>query len=318
MSRLQPLLDTSQAHQARVDLLLALKAANYRFVTPTPATHHTVLQRPTMRRAQSLRDVFGWSLPFDEAILPKEIAALLETAGTLRQTDEGLRSALRVASLGEDLFLHSAFPTDQKDAVFFGPDTYRFAALLREALRDHPKVGVAVDVGAGAGAGAITVARTTGAERLLLADINPRALDLARANCAAAGVTVELIESDGLSGIDGLFDLVIANPPFIGGSTGRTYSEGGGLHGAGLSLDWASEGARRLAPGGRVVLYTGAAIVSGQDALKSALAARAAALGLRLTYRELDPDVFGEELATPAYEDVDRIAAIGAVIERER
>jgi methylase of polypeptide subunit release factors len=318
MNGLQRHAGPARAHQARVELLLTLKAANYAFVTPTPATHRTVVQRSTMRRAADLRGVFGWSLPFDESLLPKEITVLLDAAGALQETAAGLRSMLRVASLGEDLFLHSAFPADQEDAVFFGPDTYRFAALLRQVLHDRPKAGVAVDVGAGAGAGAVTVARTTGAGRLLLTDVNPQALELARANCAAAEVDVELVEGDGLPATDDLFDLVIANPPYIAGSTGRTYSEGGGLHGAGLSRDWASEGARRLAPGGRVVLYTGSAIVAGEDALKAALATRAAGMGRRLTYRELDPDVFGEEMANPAYQDVDRIAAIGAVIERDR
>jgi hypothetical protein len=34
------------------------------------------------------------------------------------------------------------------------------------------------------------------------------------------------------------------------------------------------------------------------------------------TYRELDPDVFGEELATPGYESVDRIAAVVLTVTR--
>ncbi len=38
--------------------------------------------------------------------------------------------------------------------------------------------------------------------------------------------------------------------------------------------------------------------------------------GCMLEYRELDPDVFGEELEHPAYAAVDRIALIAAVFER--
>ncbi|MGE0403972.1 MAG: SAM-dependent methyltransferase, partial [Kofleriaceae bacterium] len=37
-----------------------------------------------------------------------------------------------------------------------------------------------------------------------------------------------------------------------------------------------------------------------------------------LVYEEIDPDVFGEELDTPAYRDVDRIAAVGATIALRR
>ena len=35
--------------------------------------------------------------------------------------------------------------------------------------------------------------------------------------------------------------------------------------------------------------------------------------GCSLDYRELDPDVFGEELDRPAYRDVDRIAVVAAI-----
>ena len=62
-------------------------------------------------------------------------------------------------------------------------------------------------------------------------------------------------------------------------------------------------------------LYTGSAIVDGTDRLE-----RSCAHGRRtlcaLRYIELDPDIFGEQLDEPGYEDVERIAAVGAVIER--
>ena len=46
------------------------------------------------------------------------------------------------------------------------------------------------------------------------------------------------------------------------------------------------------------------------------LADLAEASGCDLRYREIDPDVFGEELETPAYADVDRIALVAAVMDR--
>jgi hypothetical protein len=72
----------------------------------------------------------------------------------------------------------------------------------------------------------------------------------------------------------------------------------------------------RLSPGGRVILYTGSAIIGGRDALCAALEQCAATGGHILHYRELDPDVFGEELDKAAYRDVDRIALIAAIIYR--
>jgi hypothetical protein len=35
-----------------------------------------------------------------------------------------------------------------------------------------------------------------------------------------------------------------------------------------------------------------------------------------MRYREIDPDVFGEELDDPAYRDVDRIALVAVVLTR--
>jgi hypothetical protein len=90
------------------------------------------------------------------------------------------------------------------------------------------------------------------------------------------------------------------------------------MHGARISFDWTLSAAERLAPGGRVLLYTGVAIVDGRDEFREALEAALPDLGCTVRYRELDPDVFGEELEKPAYRQVERIAAIGAVVERSR
>ena len=40
-------------------------------------------------------------------------------------------------------------------------------------------------------------------------------------------------------------------------------------------------------------------------------------IGASMTYGEIDPDIFGEELEQPGYERVERIAAVGAVVEKQ-
>jgi SAM-dependent methyltransferase len=302
-------------HDALVALVHALKAHAFQFVTPTPATHRRVIKRPQMGVARSLRDIFGWNLPFDPDILPADIYEAAVGADILDPTTLGLRSRLRAASLGDDLFLHSALPAAE-DSVFFGPDTYRFANFLRRELARQAVVGVAADIGTGSGAGAVTLARLVQPSRLIATDVNPLAITLARANLAAAGVEAQVEKADAVEGLKDGLDLIIANPPFIADPTGRTYRDGGHMHGARLSLDWALGGAQRLAPGGRLLLYTGSAIVEGKDALRSALAAGLDPGAYELSYDELDPDIFGGQLAQPAYADVERIAAIGAVITR--
>jgi methylase of polypeptide subunit release factors len=303
---------------ALLRLLAVLAREGYSFVTPTPLSHARVLARSPGKTARNLRDVLGWSLPFEPGTLPPEIQDLLEEASALGRENGLLRSRLRVSGIGERLFLHSAFPTDAQDSVFFGPDTYRFVDFIRSEL---PRFGTArrlVDLGTGSGAGAIMAAPLVPGARITLLDINPSALRLAAANARHAGLEAELVQGGSIGDIAGLVDLVIANPPYIVDEEGRDYRDGGDMHGARLSLDWTLAAARRLEPGGHMLLYTGSAIVDGRDRLREALERDLPALGCTLRYREIDPDVFGEELEKPAYGDVERIAAVGAVVEAAR
>jgi len=311
------------SHQdgALLQLLEALRERDYRFVTPTPASHARVMARPERPVARSLHDVLGWSLAFAPGLLEPELLGLLELAGALERADDGLlRSTLRVSSLMDDLYIHSAFPTDRDDAVFFGPDSYRFAALIeaelgREKLRPHAHI---VDIGTGAGVGAIVAAKHAGISAATGTDINPQALRLAAVNARAAGVALQAVQGDDLGGVGRPIHLALANPPYIIDDDERQYRHGGAMHGGEVSLDMARAAIERLAPGGRLILYTGSAIVRGEDALQAALGETAQANACTLRYRELDPDVFGEELASPAYRDVDRIALVAGVFTKGR
>ena len=64
------------------------------------------------------------------------------------------------------------------------------------------------------------------------------------------------------------------------------------------------------------MLYTGTAVVRGADPLLSFLRPHLETTGWQWRYRELDPDVFGEELAEPAYAGAERIAAVALVVLR--
>jgi SAM-dependent methyltransferase len=300
---------------ALLDLLQALKAHRYHFVTPTPATHARVVARPDRREARDLADILGWSLPFRAGVLDPRLLGLLEAADMIEPRGDRLRAACRVSSLHGHLFLHSAYPTEAANAVFLGPDSYRFADFVRAHLRGCDEARI-VDIGAGAGVGGIIAADACPGARVTLSDVNPEALRFARINALFAGIDAEIVETDGLSDIEGPVDVAIANPPYIIDAKRRSYRHGGCMHGAELSLEMAREAAERLTPGGRMLLYTGSAIVDGRDALRAALEAAMAAAGCTLDYRELDPDVFGEELERPEYADVDRIAVIGAVIRK--
>ena len=269
--------------------------------------------------AADLRDALGWSLPFRDNDLDREVVAALAAADALEQDTDGLcKSRYRVSSVGEDLFLHSAYPTQAEDAVFFGPDSYRFAALLRRELANLPprREGRLVDIGAGAGVGAIVAAKLCPHLRTTMTDINPKALFLASVNARAAGVEADFVLGEGLAGVTEPIDLAIANPPYIVDDAGRDYRDGGDMHGGEVALQMAEAAVERLARTGRMILYTGGSIVAGRDPLHDALRQLADGAGCDLRYDEIDPDVFGEELTKPAYHDVERIAVVAAVLAR--
>jgi methylase of polypeptide subunit release factors len=310
----------SRQEQALVLLGRWLRASDYRFVTATPATHARVNARPEAARARTPRDVFGWSRPFQPGLLPDQVIGWLRS-GELLEDGRLLRSRVRFSSLGAQLYAHSAYPTSDADAVFFGPDTYRFATLIESELQRQPLQRGAriLDVGCGAGPGGMVAALASKllAPELALADINPKALVHARANVTLAELErVTFVESDLYANTQGEFDFIVANPPYLVDASARTYRNGGGPLGGGLSERIVSEGLTRLAPGGRLVLYTGAAIVDGSDPLFSALQAIVERRDWPFAYRELDPDVFGEELELPAYAAADRIAAVALVVQR--
>lgn len=329
---------TLQPDDALAWLLRTLGAAGYRFTTPTPVTHQRVLDR----RAQSqrseaidLRDVFGWNLPFRASCVPADLlAALLKSGwvvsadGTLpsSETPEQLwKSTLRVSSLGEDLFVHSAFPTTAHDAVFFGPDTYRFARFIGQSLQNAPSnassdaasVCRVLDIGCGSGAGGIAVARAMGSScELVLNDINPHALRCAAANAAAAKVDVTWLPGDAMTEVSGLFDVIVANPPYLDDDQQRAYRHGGAHLGRDLSLRMTATALAHLAPGGCFLLYTGVAMVGGVDPFRLHLGPLLSGCDSDWTYSEIDPDVFGEELDRPVYADIDRIAVVGLSVWR--
>jgi methylase of polypeptide subunit release factors len=214
------------------------------------------------------------------------------------------------------LFAQSAFPTVETDAVFFGPDTYRFVRLVRSALVDIPsKTGITlIDVGTGSGAGGLCAARGLDAAKIRLADVNPRALEVSAVNAAINDLeSAEIVFSDVLSGIKGKPDLIIANPPYLLDEQQRLYRYGGGDLGISLAQRIVDEGLARLPPGGRLVLYTGTPIVGGIDALFDLIEPLLQLHCFQFVYEEIDPDVFGEELEKKAYASVDRIAAVGLV-----
>ncbi len=298
-------------------LLRAVARTGYAFVPPTPETHLRVNARPGNEDAWTLRDVFGWNRPFAAEAIDPAIFSLLRDAGALEPVGARWKSKIRIATLNDRFYLHSAFPTRETDAVFFGPDTYRFvrAALAAIPSRHYTR---AVDIGCGSGAGGLAIADARDIAELCLTDINPQALNLARANAEHCGRTAFIRQSDILQSVQGEFDLIVANPPYLADSEKRAYRDGGGDLGLDLGLRIVREGITRLAENGILFVYTGVPITDGIDPFRAAIEQIVRLPRFSLEYSEIDPDVFGEELDRPAYRQVDRIAAVSLTIKRLR
>lgn len=308
-------------------ILRHLAGSGYRFTTPTPLTHQRVLAHRSPQMGATLRDVFGWNMPFKVATcvgMTRELLAAMRGAGVLQTHGDVLRCQVRVGSIGDDLFVHSAYPTTHDDAVFFGPDTYRFAQFVQNGVTTFKCGGNQpvrmLDVGCGSGAGGIVAARALaqlGPIEVCMNDINPRALQYTTVNASFAGVPVKPALGNALRSVKGDFDLIISNPPYLDDAAQRAYRHGGSGLGRALSVQIGQEALSRLAPGGRLLLYTGVAIVGGVDAFFADVQPLLNDARFKWSYSEIDPDVFGEELEQPAYAHVERIAAVGLTVTRQ-
>jgi release factor glutamine methyltransferase len=137
----------------------------------------------------------------------------------------------------------------------------RCLALL--AGRAEPHV---LDVGVGSGAIALAIADEHPGARVIAVDSSAAALALAEENRVRAGVDgrVRLVHGDLLAGLEGPFELVVSNPPYVGPADWETLQPEIRLHepraaivGSGVGAAIAREAQSVLAAGGWVVLEAG-------------------------------------------------------------
>ncbi len=94
------------------------------------------------------------------------------------------------------------------------PETELLVEVALTRLRPAPAPRV-LDLGTGSGCVAITLALHCPAARVLAVDRCPAALDVARRNARLLGARVDFALGDWMDGVDGCFDLIVANPPYV-------------------------------------------------------------------------------------------------------
>jgi len=104
-----------------------------------------------------------------------------------------------------------------RDVLIPRPETELLVERGVTWLRQHPDARHAIDVGTGSGCIGIALAVNVPNLQVLLSDISRNALAVARENVLHhnLGNRLHLVQSDLLEGIDGTFNLVCANLPYI-------------------------------------------------------------------------------------------------------
>jgi len=146
--------------------------------------------------------------------------------------------------------------------------------LLRSVrLRAGERV---LEVGTGTGVVAIHCARL--GARVTATDIHPTAVGLARENAAANDVELELLEGDMFEPVEGTYDVVILNPPYLPTEPEdltRTPLDGaldGGPDGTRVALRFVQGLASHMAEGGRAYMVVSS--LQDMDRVRGALEER--------------------------------------------
>ena len=142
------------------------------------------------------------------------------------------------------------------------------AALTR--LDDRAAVWSLADVGTGSGCLAVALSHELPRARLAATDISAAALRVARRNAARHGAAgrIAFHETPFLEGLDGPYDLIVSNPPYITDHEMATLPLEVGRHEPGTALRGGRDGldparaiapaaAARLRPGGWLLLEIG-------------------------------------------------------------
>jgi len=168
--------------------------------------------------------------------------------------------------LGTVEFCGQTFLCDRR-AMVPRPETDELVEFLKSEIR-NPKSEI-VDVGTGSGVIALSLAAEFPEAKILAVDVSEEALALAEENAARLNLSdkVRFLKSHLLEKVDGAFDLIVANLPYISTQDRYTLSREvlrdpevalfAGAQGDELVRELIAQAPARLRPGGLLALEIG-------------------------------------------------------------
>jgi len=235
------------------------------------------VENPRLNAEHLLAHVLGRKrielyLEFERVLTESELAPLREMVKR-RGEGEPLQHLLGTVEFCGHLFLCD------KRAMVPRPETEELVEFLKSEIR-NPKSEI-LDVGTGSGVIALSLAAKFPAAEILAVDISDDALTLALENATRLSLAgrVRFLKSNLLENVEGTFDLVVANLPYVSTQTRDTLSREvlhdpavavfAGARGDELVRELIAHAPSRLRPGGMLALEVG---IGQSEPLLSALA----------------------------------------------
>jgi release factor glutamine methyltransferase len=149
-------------------------------------------------------------LEFERNLDETELATLRELVRRRRQ-GEPLQHLL-----GTVEFCGHTFLCDRR-AMVPRPETEELVELLQSSIQNQNPESRIADIGTGSGVIALSLAAKFPQAEIVAIDLSDEALALARKNAEQLGLNarIQFVKSNLLAEVDGVFDLVIANLPYI-------------------------------------------------------------------------------------------------------